>query len=218
MIRFIIEQNRKWKLKRILIGFIILMSIIMITWADSTNDQDTKINFSQNDELHGQNTETDHVLVAYFSHSGNTRTIANKIHACIRSDLFEIKAVDPYPEDYETVQSVAMKELSEGYRPKLATHVENIDSYDVVFLGYPNWWGTMPMAVETFLIEHDLSGKTIVPFCTHDMSGFGSSITDIKNLCPTATLLDGLAVRGSDANDAQSQVEEWIDSLGINQE
>ncbi len=192
-----------------------LMSLSMIAWGDVTSDQNSQTNDVQNQEPDTSNGGSNHILVAYFSHSGNTRTIANQIHDVVGGDLFEIKTVDPYPTEYQAVVDVAKKELSEGYRPKLATHVENIDSYDVIFLGYPNWWGTMPMAVETFLTENDLSGKTVIPFCTHEGSQLGSSVTDIKNLCPKATLLDGLSIRGSEVNNAQNQVAEWIGKLGI---
>ncbi len=85
-------------------------------------------------------------LSAYFSHSGNTREIANQIHESVGGDLFEIVSADPYPADYDAVVEQARKELDKDYRPRLKTKVENMDSYTVVFLGYPNWWGTMPTA------------------------------------------------------------------------
>lgn len=205
-------------MKKILIVFIILLSLSMISWGDVTSEPNNQTDYVGSQEPSASSTGSSHILIAYFSHTGNTRTIANQIHDVAGGDLFEIKTVDPYPEEYEAVVEIAKKELNEGYKPPLATHVENIDSYDVIFLGYPNWWGTMPMAVETFLTEHDLSGKTVIPFCTHNGSGLGSSVIDIKNLCPEATLLEGLAVRGSAVKDAQSQVAEWIGTLGITKE
>lgn len=142
--------------------------------------------------------EENNTLVAYFSHSGNTRVIANQIHKSVCDDIFEIVTVDPYPSDYDDVVEQARKELREEYRPKLKTKVENMESYNVVFVGYPNWWGTIPMPVATFLSEYDFSGKTIVPFCTHEGSRLGRTVTEIKKLCPRSTILDGLAVRGRD--------------------
>lgn len=112
------------------------------------------------------------ILVAYFSFSGNTQMIANQIHENVGGDIFETKTEDAYPTDYNAVVDQAKKEKADNYRPKLATKVENMDSYDVIFLGYPNWRGTMPMAVFTFLEEYNLSGKTIIPFCTHDGSAY----------------------------------------------
>ena len=88
-----------------------------------------------------------------------------------------------------------------------------MDSYNVVFVGYPNWWGTIPMPVATFLSEYDFSGKDIVPFCTNEGSRFGQSITDIKKLCPKSTILNGLAIRGGDVRNAQSKVSEWLREL-----
>ncbi len=152
-------------------------------------------------------------LSAYFSHSGNTRIIAHQIHESVGGDIFEIVPVDPYPRDYDEVVEQARKELSKEYRPNLKTKVENMKSYNVVFVGYPIWWGTIPMPVATFLSEYDFSGKTIVPFCTHEGSGLGRSAMDIKQLCPQPTVLDGLAVRGRDIKKAQNEVTGWLREL-----
>jgi flavodoxin len=158
---------------------------------------------------------TNKILLAYFSHSGNTREIANQIHKSVGGDIFEIQAVKPYPHDYDTVVQQAKQELDSGYKPSLKTKLENIKSYDFVFIGYPNWWGTIPAPVRTFLSEYDLSGKTIIPFCTHEGSGPGRSVTDISRLCPTSTLLDGIAIRGRDVKTAQNKVSEWLRKLKI---
>jgi flavodoxin len=155
------------------------------------------------------------VLVAYFSHSGNTRVIGQQIHERIGGDIFEIVPVDPYPRDYDEVVKQAQKELNEDYRPKLETRVENMESYNLVFVGHPNWWGTIPRPVATFLSEYDFSGKTIAPFCTHEGSRQGRSVTDIRKLCPQSTILDGLAVRGSNVKNAQDEVSRWLRKIGM---
>ena len=155
------------------------------------------------------------VLVAYFSHSGNTREIANQIHKSVGGDIFEIQAVKPYPGDYDECVEQAKQELKEGYRPKLKTIVKNIESYDVVFIGYPCWWSTIPAPVVTFLSKYDLSGKTVVPFCTHEGSGLGHSVSDISKLCPKSTLLESLAIRGSNVKTAQSEVSGWLRKIKI---
>ncbi|WP_229395352.1 flavodoxin [Methanosarcina sp. DH1] len=155
------------------------------------------------------------ILVAYFSHTGNTRVIANQIHEKVGGDIFEIVTVNPYPTDYDAVVDQAKQEQEDNYRPQLKTKVENMDSYDVVFIGYPNWWGTMPMSVFTFLEEYDFSGKTIIPFCTHEGSGLGRSVEDITELCPQSTILDGLAIRGSSVETAQDDVSEWLRKIGM---
>ena len=154
-------------------------------------------------------------LTAYFSHSGNTRVIAHQIHENIGGDLFEIVSMDPYPSDYDEVVERARKELDRDFRPRLTTKVENMGSYRVVFVGYPNWWGTVPRPVATFLTEYDFSGKTMVPFCTHEGSHLGRSVTDIKALCPQSTILDGLAVRGSNVKNAENEVSGWLRELGL---
>jgi flavodoxin len=110
---------------------------------------------------------------------------------------------------------VAKKELHDNARPELSSYVDNIDSYNLIFLGYPNWYGTMPMPVFTFLEKYDLSDKTIIPFCTHEGSGLGHSEKDIAKLCPKATLLKGLAINGSRVSDAKIDVTNWLNKLSI---
>jgi flavodoxin len=155
------------------------------------------------------------ILVAYFSHSGNTREIANQIYENVGDTIFEIQSVDLYPSDYDGVVEQAKKEMQSGYRPMLKTEIEDMESYEVVFVGYPNWWGTIPMPVATFLSKYNFSGKTIVPFCTHEGSRFGRSVTDITKLCPQSTILDGFAIRGRDIKNAQDEVSRWLREIGI---
>jgi len=155
-------------------------------------------------------------LVAYFSRTGNTREIASQIHEKVGGDMFEIMTANPYPRDYDECVKQAKQELGKGYRPELKTTVKDIESYDVVFIGYPNWWGTIPMALATFLSKYDLSGKTIVPFCTHGGSRLGRSVTDIAKFCPHSTVLEGLAIWGSDVKNARNEVSGWLHKLGLN--
>lgn len=149
---------------------------------------------------------------------GNTEVIADMVQEAVGGDLFQIVTVEPYPEDYSKTTDVALQEQREDARPKLATHVENMDDYDVIFLGYPNWWGTIPMPVFTFLEEYDFSGKTLVPFCTHEGSHLGRSVADITKLCPKSTILEGLAVRGRDVKNVQNEVSEWLRKIGMIEE
>ncbi len=163
-------------------------------------------------------------LIAYFSREGNntvggrivnlpvgnTKIIAMMIQEMTEGDVFRIDTVKPYPEDYTETTSVARKELKGHARPELSGHVEDMETYDVVILGYPNWWGTMPMAVFSFLEEYDFSGKTIMPFCTHEGSGLGQSVSDIARICSQSTILEALAVRGGDAKRARNEVSEWL--------
>ena len=155
------------------------------------------------------------VLIIYYSRTGNTREIANQIHKSVDGDIFEIQAVKLYPDDYEELKKKAKEELASGYKPELKTKIENIRSYDLVFIGYPIWWGTFPAPVRTFLSGYDFSGKTIVPFCTHLGSGLGKSVTDISTLCPNSTISDGFAVSGKNAKTAQNDVSEWLRKIKI---
>jgi flavodoxin len=155
------------------------------------------------------------ILVAYFSHSGNTREIANQIHKSTGGDIFEIQTVKPYPDDYDAVVQQAKQELKSGHKPDIKTKIENIKPYDLVFIGYPNWCSTIPAPVMAFLSQYDFSGKTIVPFFTHEGSGLGRSVTDISKLCPKSSLLDGVAIRGSDVKTAQKKLSEWLQKIKI---
>lgn len=150
------------------------------------------------------------ILVVSFSHSGNTWTLAEQIHRLAGGDLFRIKTAEAYPREYGAVVDIAKKEQSENRRPRLKTPLPDLRPYDVIFLGYPIWWGTMPMGVWTFLEGQDLSGKTILPFCTHEGSGLGRSPADLARLCPRSTLREGLAVRGSQVPGARKDVEAWV--------
>jgi flavodoxin len=168
-------------------------------------------------------------LIAYFTRKGNnyvggsivnlsignTEVIAKKIQKLTGSDMFQIKTVKSYPADYTETTNVAQEEKKSKARPELTEKVADMDSYDVIYLGYPNWWGTMPMAVCTFLESYDFSGKTIIPYCTHEGSGMGSSEGDIKELCPNAKVLPGLAIRGGSVGRADQDVTNWLKELDL---
>ena len=169
-------------------------------------------------------------LVAYFSRAGenygvgviekgNTHIIADIIAAQTGGDMFEIAAVTPYPDSYDECTEVAQKEKNENARPELTAKVSSMADYDVIFLGYPIWWGDMPMAVYTFLESYDFTGKTIVPFCTHAGSGLSGTVASVQAACPDAIVLDGLAVAGTTAqNDrtaAEKAVTDWLTDPGL---
>lgn len=147
--------------------------------------------------------------------TGNTGVVADMIAQATGADLFSIRTVEQYPNTYDATIDQGQQEQSDGARPELATHLENLDSYDTIFLGFPNWWGDMPMAVYTFLDEVDLSGKTVIPFVTSGGSGFSNTISTIQQMEPQATVQEGLSIGASSATGAQQQVESWLSELGL---
>ena len=157
----------------------------------------------------------EHILVVYFSRTGNTRKIANLIHQEVGGTIHELRPAKPYPEAYDAVVDQAGKEIQAGYKPALQSAVEHIASYDTIFVGSPNWWSTIAPPVATFLAEYDLAGKTIVPFCTHGGGGLARIGRDIARLCPQSTLLSALAINGSGAGNAQARVSAWLSEVGI---
>ena len=165
-------------------------------------------------QLYAQTNEKK-ILVAYFSHSGNTRAVAYDICKKVDGDFFEIKTVKPNPTDYDAVVDLAKRELKSDSRPELKNRLKNIRQYDIIFIGYPDWWDTYPQAIKVFLSQYDFSGKTIIPFCTHEGSGFGNSLFDLKKICPKSKILEGIAIRGSAAHNSDDQIEEWLKKLKL---
>ena len=153
-------------------------------------------------------------LVVYFSWSGNTESVANEIQAQTGADIFEIVPAEPYTDDYNTLLDIAQQEQADDVRPAIADTVD-VSGYETIFLGYPNWWGDMPMIVYTFLDDYDLSGKTIAPFVTSGGSGFSNTISAIEELEPDAEVADGLSLGSSQASNPGDAVSEWLSSIGL---
>ncbi len=143
---------------------------------------------------------------------GNTEIAANIIKELTDADLFKIEQLKPYSKKYNECISEAQKDQRENIRPELKIYPENIDKYDVIYIGYPNYWNTMPMAVFTFLEHFDFSNKIIKPFCTHEGSGMGSSINDIKKLCPNTKIEEGLSIYGSNVKKSVNVIKK----MGLN--
>ena len=154
------------------------------------------------------------ILIAYLTRTNNTEKIAEMIQEYTKGDIFKIEVLTPYPEAYRATTDQAKKELESGYLPPLKSKIENLDSYDTIFIGYPIWWGTVPTPMRTFLSENDLSGKTIIPFCTHGGGGAGTSTADLTALAPKSTVVsDGYVTRNAGAGRTQGEVTQWLDSL-----
>ncbi|MBE6908838.1 MAG: flavodoxin [Ruminococcaceae bacterium] len=168
-------------------------------------------------------------LIAYFSRAdenyfggamryvkiGNTEIVVNGMKELIDADTFKIEMKNPYSPVYMTCIEEAKKDLRVKARPELVALPENIEGYDTVVLAYPNYWGTMPMAVFTFLEAFDFTGKTILPLCTNEGSGMGGSERDIKKACPGADVKKGLSITGSQAANAKASVQKWLSANGL---
>lgn len=162
-------------------------------------------------------------LVAYFSRAGqnygnggvinlpkgNTEILAEAIAADLGADLFKIETVEPYPEDYFATTDVAKRELRDKARPAIHGPLPSMEGVDAIVLGYPNWWGTVPMAVKTFLDALDLSGVTIAPLCTNEGSGLGGSVGDLRRSYPAANVVEGLSIRGTDSARSSGKAVAW---------
>lgn len=155
------------------------------------------------------------VLIAFFSWGGNTKGIAEEIQAQTGADFFEIELVDSYSGDYNTVLNEAQRDQKVQARPKLSSHVENMDDYDTIILGYPNWWASIPMPIASFLEEYDFAGKTIIPFCSHGGGRFGQSLTAIGKLVPDAEMGEALSVHYSGGNSLSEDVSAWLNENDV---
>lgn len=165
-------------------------------------------------------------LIAYYSRAGenywngsirslekgNTERVAEFVQQAAGGDLFQIHTVEDYPADYYECIDLAKEEMQEGARPAIQDTVDATD-YDTIFLGYPNWWGTCPMCVFTFLDGLDLTGKRIVPFCTNEGSGMGASVRDLKRAYPEATVENGLSIHGAEAAQSHDMVVAWAKKM-----
>lgn len=206
------------------------------TTKNDSAEKSSDINSSSNavTEAVQNNTDNENILIAYFSvpenvdtdgidaNSGASIVVKNKdvlgnmqymamtIQEAIGGELFRIETKEKYPLEHETLVNQAKEEQNEEVRPELATHIENVEQYDIIFLGYPNWWGDMPQPLYTFLEEYDFSGKTIIPFNFHGGSGFSNTIEEIKKLQPNATVKDdGLSISRNDVADSEQEITDW---------
>lgn len=210
------------------------------TTKNDSAEKSSDINSSSNavTEAVQNNTDNENILIAYFSvpenvdtdgidaNSGASIVVKNKdvlgnmqymamtIQEAIGGELFRIETKEKYPLEHETLVNQAKEEQNEEVRPKLATHIENVEQYDMIFLGYPNWWGDMPQPLYTFLEEYDFSGKTIIPFNSHGGSGFSNTIEEIKKLQSNATVRDdGLSISRNDVADSEQEITDWAKGL-----
>lgn len=177
--------------------------IAYFTWAENTHVENPEA------------VDVDATTSASVLPPGNTAKMANWIRERVGGDLFSIVVTEPYSDNYDECLDRAADEKAENTRPELVNHVENMQEYDVIFLGFPNWWYTAPMAIFSFIEEYDFSGKTIIPFCAHGTGGLAGSVKDITDALPdSAEVLEPVGVYRPDVDSAQPAINDWLDSLG----
>lgn len=220
---------------------LIILMALMLVGCQNRQSQDTSSNDNseQSEKTVSQQTgEEQKILVAYFSRVGNTNFpsdidtsssasvivdgdtligsteyIADVIVEQTGGDKFLIETQTKYSADYDELVDEQQNERNKNSRPALASHVEDFDSYDLIYLGFPNWWYGMPMPLYTFLEEYDFSGKTIIPFNTSGGSGFSDAISEIEDLCPNATVLEGYTTSGSSVQNDRDEIIEWLHDI-----
>lgn len=190
------EKNKIGQSQKILIAY--------FTWADNTQVDNP------------EEVDTDASTSASVLAPGNAAMMAQWIQEEVGGDLFSIQVKEPYSSDYDECLNRAADEKAEDDRPELKTQIENIDSYDTIFLGFPNWWYTIPMAVHSFIDSYDFGGKIIIPFVTHGTGGLANCITDLKGALPDSTkVLEPVGIYRDDVSSGQSTIREWIQGLDI---
>jgi flavodoxin len=198
------------KVKMNLFSLALIASMAVSCSQAQNKSIDTKENTQMNETL--KQTKT---LIAYYSLSGNTRTLAGLIQQATGAELFEIQTVEAYPSDYEGVLARGKEELNSHNYPKLKSNVDNLADYDVIFVGAPNWFSTIAPPLMAFLTSHDLSGKTVVPFVTHGTGGLANCEKDVVKLTPNSKHLEAFHVAGKAVGDAQSNVHTWLRKIGL---
>ncbi|MDR1367291.1 MAG: flavodoxin [Candidatus Accumulibacter sp.] len=170
---------------------------------------------SLSDEAIAAQSSRGKALVLYYSWSGNTKIIATQISQKVGGDMVELDLVKPYSRNYNTCTDEAKRDQEQNARPELKTTLPNLAQYDVIYLGYPIWWGSIPMHFYTLLEQNDFSGKTIAPFCSHGGGGIGRSVSDIKRLSPNATVTEGLSVPRAGGSSLSSDIDGWLSKIGL---
>lgn len=231
-------------MKKLLLLCVSICLLCFITACSSTKkDNEKKEESITENKVTNQNKETNDtskILIAYFTwgdntivenpekvdvdastsasvlQPGNVAKMADWIQEEIGGDLFSIRVSEPYSSDYDECLDRAADEKAQNARPQLVDSVENIDEYDTVFIGYPNWWYSTPMALLSFIEQHDLSNKNIVLFCSHGTGGLADSVNTIKDVLPASARLEEnvIGVYRNDINDAQSEIKEWLSEIG----
>ena len=215
--------------KKTILGSLLLIATLL-TGCNRNSSIDVSSNNPNTQNSSKESTNSSNALVTYFSRSGenyqagyvnkgSTEIVAEMVSKEIKSNLFKIEPVDPYPDDYNEMLNVSRTETATNARPEIKYTIDDFDKYDTIFLGYPIWNGTCPMIIRTFIESYDFKDKTIIPFSTHAGSGLGSSVSVLKSELPNSNILDGFSILGTkvqnDKEGVRMQIKNYIDGLDI---
>lgn len=153
------------------------------------------------------------ILIIYWSRSGNTRSLAQFIQKQTKAEILELRLVTPYPEDYRATVNQVVRENASGYLPPIKTPIPDLKAYDTIFIGFPIWDMKLPPPIKSLLHQHSLTGKKVIPFCTHGGYGKGQSFQMLKELCKNCTLLEGFAIEGKEVTGAELATQKWLDKI-----
>lgn len=208
-----------------LTAYWLLLSTFIFAWTSCSAEQPTKEEPQTNK---GELLTDQKVLIVYLSRTENTKAVAEIIHKEVGGDIVALEVQNPYPEHYQTAVEQVRKENEEGYLPPLKTAIDNIEEYDMVFIGFPTWGTQLPPPMKSFLNQYNLEGKTIVPFNTNGGYGIGSSFETVKQLCPDSEVLEGYSTKGGVERDGilyvmegekekevQAEVQNWLKKIGL---
>lgn len=205
------------KIVTIIVALIIIGGIGAYLWIHNSSDNNLENNSlddnSSEEDSNNLNTSDMNILIAYYSYTGNTEGMAEEIQNQTQGDLFKIERKAEYSDLYTEAED----EINNNERPELASAVDNMDDYDVIFIGFPVWWDNAPAMINSFLESYDLADKVVIPFCTSSSDGIEGSMPGIRNSAKNATVLDGLRLSGSDAStdSGKEEIASWLSGLGI---
>ena len=201
------------KKTKVIIGLIILA--IVVSGCTRTKPQEESEEQGQTEFTaeSPESPEKPNKLIIFYSLSNNTRFVAEQIQSLTGADIFELQTAEPYPEDYNATLERARNEREAGYLPPLAQGIDNLDDYDIIFIGSPNWFSNLALPVLSFLETHDLSGKTVIPFITFGRGGFQNTVTGLKERLPDAVFLEEFGVTGAEAKNSLSDISKWLENL-----
>ena len=206
-------MNRRDFLKLAGISLLSLAALTLGCSNDNTAKADSpapKVKQSTNEGASQNMNNGKKILVAYFSWSGNTKAVAEEIHKQVGGDIVEIVPATPYSETYSVTVAKAKTEQEAGARPAISTKIADFEQYDTIYLGYPNWWGSMPMPVATFIDTYKMSGKKVAPFFTHGGGGVQRCMSDLEARAQGANFTDYLCLSGSSAKNSQGEITSWV--------